>query len=59
MSILIWQIVLQIILISLNAVFACAEIAIISMNDARMDMLAAAGDKRAKKLQKLANILNG
>ncbi len=54
MSILVWQIALQIILIFLNAVFACAEIAIISMNDARIDLLAAAGDKRAKKLQKLA-----
>ena len=53
MSTIVWQIVLQLILIFLNAVFACAEIAIISMNDARIDQLAAAGDKRANKLQKL------
>ena len=53
MGTIVWQIVLQLILIFLNAVFACAEIAIISMNDARIDQLAANGDKRALKLQKL------
>lgn len=53
MSTILWQIALQLLLIFLNAVFACAEIAIISMNDARIDQLAAAGDKRAVKLQKL------
>ena len=37
----IWPIILQIILIALNAVFACAEIAVISMNDTKLEKLAA------------------
>lgn len=39
--------ILQVILISVNAVFASAEIAVISMNDNRMAKMAAEGDKRA------------
>lgn len=45
--------ILQVILISVNAVFASAEIAVISMNDNRMAKMAAEGDKRAIKLSKL------
>ncbi len=48
-----WQIILQVILIALNAVFSCAEAAIISINDSRLDKLAASGDKRAVRLKKL------
>lgn len=44
---------LQVILIFVNAVFASAEIAVISMNDNRMAKMAAEGDKRAIKLSKL------
>lgn len=43
-------ILLQIVLIALNAVFASAEIAVISMNDAKLEKLAENGDKRAKRL---------
>lgn len=46
-------ILLQIILIALNAVFASAEIAVISISDAKLGKLAALGDKRAKRLVKL------
>ncbi len=50
----IWgQLLVQFILIALNAVFACAEIAILSVNETRLAMLAQKGDKRAKILQKL------
>ena len=52
----IWPIILQIILIALNAVFACAEIAVISMNDTKLEKLAAEGDKRAVTLSKLTTI---
>ena len=48
-----WPIILQIILILLNAIFACAEIAIITMNDNKLAKLTAAGDKRAVRLTKL------
>lgn len=46
---------LQILLIGLNAVFACAEIAIISMNDTKLSKMASEGDKRAIKLEKLTS----
>lgn len=48
-----WQILVQIILIALNAVFAAAEIAVISMNDAKLTKLAEEGNKKAVKLAKL------
>ncbi|MEG1806491.1 MAG: CNNM domain-containing protein, partial [Clostridia bacterium] len=47
------MILLQVFLIALNAVFACAEIAVISMNDNRLAKLAAEGDKRAIRLARL------
>ncbi|MDR1949674.1 MAG: hemolysin family protein [Spirochaetaceae bacterium] len=47
---LLWQLLLQLVLIGINAVFACAEIALISVNDTKLEQLSAAGDKRAKKL---------
>ena len=47
MNPIVWQILLQIILIALNAVFACAEIAVISVSDAKLAQLIAQGDKRA------------
>lgn len=49
------QIILQIVLIALNAVFACAEIAVIQANPAKIDKLAEEGNKKAKKLQKLSD----
>ncbi len=52
----IWgQLLLQLCLILLNAIFACAEIAVISMNDARMAQLSAQGDRRARRLEKLTS----
>ena len=50
---MIGQILLQIILIGLNAVFACAEIAVISMNDTKLEQLSTQGNKRAIRLSKL------
>lgn len=48
-----FMIILQIALIMCNAVFACTEIAVISMNDNKLAKLAMEGDKRAKRLQNL------
>lgn len=45
----------QVILIMLNAIFACAEIAVISVGDGKLEKLAEDGDKRAKKLLKLTS----
>ncbi len=49
------MILLQVILIALNAVFACAEIAVISMNDAKLAKMAADDDKRAIRLVRLTS----
>ena len=46
-------ILLQLLLIILNAVFACAEIAVLSLSTTRIDKLADEGSRNAKKLQKL------
>lgn len=48
-----WPLLLQLVLILLNALFACAEIAVISMNDNKLAKLTAMGDKRAKRLSNL------
>ena len=37
----------------LNAFFAASEIAFISLNDAKIDMMAKSGDKKAIKIKKL------
>ena len=50
---IIFMILLQVVLIALNAIFACAEIAIISMNDTKMQKMASEGNKKAKRLVKL------
>lgn len=49
------SIILQLVLIALNAVFACAEIAILSMNENKLTKMAAEGNKKAKKLKKLTS----
>lgn len=46
---------LQVVLIFLNAVFACAEIAIISINDNKLAKMVKEGDKRAARLLKLTS----
>ena len=55
MTTLAWQIILQAALIALNAVFACAEIAVISAKDARIAALAQEGNRRAVRLARLTN----
>ena len=50
-----WMLLLQLVLIGLNAVFACAEIAVLSVGDTKLERLAAAGDKRARRLSRLTN----
>ena len=50
-----WPLVLQFVLIALNAVFACTEIAVISVNDVKLARMTAAGDKRAARLSKLTS----
>ncbi len=52
---LLWQLLLQLALIALNAIFACAEIAVISVNGIRLEKLAAEGNKRAKRLVRLTD----
>lgn len=46
-------IILQIVLIALNAIFASAEIAVVTMGETKIEKLAEEGNKKAKKLKKL------
>lgn len=52
---LLWPIILQVVLIALNAVFACAEIAVVSMNETKLAKLASDGNKKAISLEKLTS----
>ena len=47
--------ILQVVLIALNAIFASAEIAVISMNDTKLQKMAKEGDARAKRLVALTD----
>ena len=47
-------IIIQILLIAANALFAAAEIAVISVNPSKLEKLADDGDKKAKKLLKVS-----
>ena len=46
-------IILQVVLIALNAIFACAEIAVLSINETKLERMAEQGDRRAKRLFRL------
>ena len=50
---LLCQLLLQMVLIMLNAVFASAEIALISLNEAKLEKRAKDGNKNAKRLLSL------
>lgn len=50
---ILFSLLLQVVLIGLNAIFACAELACISMNDAKVERLANEGNKKAKRLSRL------
>lgn len=50
-----WQLVLQIVLIACNAVFACAEIAVLSVGDAKLEKLSAEGNRSAARLARLTS----
>ena len=47
------RIILLIVLILVNAYFAAAEIAFISLNDAKIDLMSKEGNKKAKKIKKM------
>lgn len=48
-----WLLLFQLLLIGLNAVFACAEIAVLSVSETKLEKMAEDGDKRAKRLHRL------
>lgn len=51
-----WMIVLQVILIILNAVFAGSEIAVLSVNEYKVKKLADENNRQAKNLKSLSVI---
>ena len=50
---ILWQLLLQVLLIGLNAVFACAEIAVLSVSETKLERMAADGNRKAARLRKL------
>jgi CBS domain containing-hemolysin-like protein len=55
MTTLLLQLLLQALLILLNAIFACAEIAILSVNKPKMSVLAEKGDRKARRLVRMTD----
>ena len=53
MADIVFLLLFQVVLIGLNAVFASAEIAVLSVNEGKIQRLADQGDARARRLQKL------
>lgn len=53
---ILWQLLLQVFLIALNAIFAATEIAVISVNETKLANMAAKGDKKAVRLAKLTSV---
>jgi putative hemolysin len=53
---LVWQLLLQAALIAVNAVFACAEIALLSVRPARLEKIAAEKTRRARSAQRLLSL---
>ncbi len=51
-----FAVLLQVVLIGLNAVFACAEIAVISMNESKLNLMLTKGGKDAKTAKKLSKL---
>ncbi|MDR2521089.1 MAG: UDP-N-acetylmuramoyl-L-alanyl-D-glutamate--2,6-diaminopimelate ligase [Spirochaetaceae bacterium] len=56
---MIWQLLIQLALIAVNAIFASAEIALISLNSAKLEKEAEAGDRRARRLLRLVRSPSG
>ncbi len=48
-----WLLLVQAFLIFLNAIFACAEIAVLSINETKLERMAQEGNKQAKRLHRL------
>lgn len=56
---LIWQLLLQVVLIAVNAFFASTEIAVISLNANKVRRMAEEGDKKAKQMLKMVEVPAG
>ena len=54
----VWYILLQVVLIALNALFASAETAFLSLNSAKIEKMVEEGDKKIKrKVNLLLNVI--
>lgn len=56
---MVWLVLLQIFLIALNAIFAGTEIAVISVNETKLEKEVERGNKRAKRLLKMTQNSSG
>ena len=55
MSNIIFLLLIQVVLIILNAIFASAEIAVLSVNETKLAKMAEDGNKKAKRLRRLTS----
>ena len=46
-----WLLLLQVVLIALNAVFACAEIAVLSVNEVKLSKMVSEGNRKRQAAQ--------
>ena len=53
---LLWQLLLQLLLIAINAVFACAEIAVISISESKLEKLSQMSGKQSKQAKRLLSL---
>ena len=52
---LLWRLLLLLLLIFVNAFFACAEVALISLNKNKLEKMAASGHRRSRRILSLTN----
>ena len=59
MDTVLWQLMVQFILIALSAFFAAAEIAVISLNEVKLRRMSEEGDRKAKKMLRMVEDSTG
>jgi len=59
MDTVIWQLLIQLVLIALNAFFAASEIAVISLNEVKLRRQSEEGDAKAKKMLRMVEDSTG
>ena len=51
-----WLLLLQVVLIALNAVFACAEIAVLSVNEVKLSKMVSEGNRPPPRFKRFSHL---